>query len=78
MTAEVKPSRSRTSKTRTRKTSERAMHSDQRNWSDIIIRIAMIGVSAGSVAQMLGYADLGHALMAVGGACGANVHTGGR
>lgn len=49
----------------------------QRNWQDIIIRVAMLGVSAGSVAQMLGYHDLGHALMAVGGACGANAHVSG-
>lgn len=44
------------------------------HWSELILRLAMIGVSTGSVAQMLGYHDLGNALVAVGGACGANAH----
>lgn len=44
------------------------------HWSDLVLRAAMLGVSVGSVAQMLGYSDLGHALMAIGGACGANAH----
>lgn len=44
------------------------------HWSELVLRVAMLGVSLGSVAQMLGYNDLGHALMAVGGACGANAH----
>lgn len=44
------------------------------HWSDLVLRAAMLGVSVGSIAQMLGYSDLGHALMAIGGACGANAH----
>lgn len=69
--------RNATKKRTTRRTQSRVAHEDQRNWSDIVIRVAMLGVSAGSVAQMLGYSDLGHALMAVGGACGANAHVSG-
>lgn len=45
-----------------------------RHWSELVLRVAMLGVSLGSVAQMLGYSDLGHALMAIGGACGVNAH----
>lgn len=76
MTEEVKPKKPRAHKPASRaRTQARVTQSDPaRNWSDLIIRLAMIGVSAGSVAQMLGYPDLGHALMAIGGACGANVH----
>lgn len=44
------------------------------HWSELVLRTAMLGVSLGSVAQMLGYSDIGHALMAIGGACGANAH----
>lgn len=64
-------------KTTRRRTQTSVVNKDQRNWSDVVIRVAMLGVSAGSVAQMLGYHDLGHALMAVGGACGANAHVSG-
>lgn len=76
MTEVVKPKKSRVRKPASRTgTQVRATQDGPvRNWSDIIIRLAMIGVSAGSIAQMLGYPDLGHALMAIGGACGANVH----
>lgn len=76
MTEEVEPKKPRARKPASRTSTQvRVTRSEQsRNWSDLIIRLAMIGVSAGSVAQMLGYPDLGHALMAIGGACGANVH----
>lgn len=76
MTEEVKPKKPRARKPASRTLTQVRATQDgpARNWSDIIIRLAMIGVSAGSVAQMLGYPDLGHALMAIGGACGANVH----
>lgn len=47
-------------------------------YSDIAVRIAMLGVSLGSLAQLMGYNDLGHMLLAVGGACGVPSHTGGK
>lgn len=45
-------------------------------YSDIAVRIAMLGVSLGSLAQLMGYNDLGHMLLAVGGACGVPSHVG--
>lgn len=47
-------------------------------YSDIAVRIAMLGVSLGSLAQLMGYNDLGHMLLAIGGACGVPGHTGGK
>lgn len=47
-------------------------------YGDIAVRIAMLGVSLGSLAQLLGYNDLGHMLLAVGGACGVPSHLGGK
>lgn len=45
-------------------------------YSDMAVRIAMLGVSLGSLAQLMGYSDLGHLLLAVGGACGVPNHIG--
>lgn len=47
-------------------------------YSDIVVRLAMLGVSLGSLAQLMGYNDLGHMLLAVGGACGVPSHLGGK
>lgn len=47
-------------------------------YSDIAVRIAMLGVSLGSLAQLMGYNDLGHMLLAIGGACGVPSHVGGK
>lgn len=47
-------------------------------YSDIVVRVAMLGVSLGSLAQLMGYNDLGHMLLAVGGACGVPSHLGGK
>lgn len=45
-------------------------------YGDIAVRLAMLGVSLGSLAQLMGYNDLGHMLLAVGGACGVPSHMG--
>lgn len=45
--------------------------------TELVTRLAMLGVSLGSLAQMLGYNELGHTLLTVGGLCGASAHTGG-
>lgn len=45
--------------------------------TELVTRLAMLGVSLGSLAQMMGYPDLSHALLTVGGLCGAGTHIGG-
>lgn len=45
--------------------------------TELVTRLAMLGVSLGSLAQMLGYNEIGHTLLTVGGLCGASAHTGG-
>ena len=64
---------------RSRQTRQRpraAPNSKAALYSDIAVRIAMLGVSLGSLAQLMGYNDLGHMLLAVGGACGVPSHMG--